>query len=216
MHQNAAAENNSRKSDARLESERAILTAAESVFAEFGFKGATTALIAERAGLPKANLHYYFPTKESLYRRVVDRIFRIWLEAARSFDDCDDPAQAISRYVAKKMEISRDYPNGSKIWASEIMMGGPVMQDYLETTLREWTQSRIDIIDRWIAEGRVRAINGRYLLYLIWAATQHYADFGHQIATLNGGEPLDDAQFCDAQDTLIGIILRGIGINQSG
>lgn len=208
----AAVEQSPRKTDTRLENERAILVAAESVFAEFGFKGATTALIAERAGLPKANLHYYFPTKESLYRKVVDRIFRIWLEAASSFDDCDDPALALSRYIEKKMQISREHPNGSKVWANEIMMGAPVIQDYLETTLRDWTQSRIDVIDRWIAEGRIRAVNGRYLLYMIWATTQHYADFGHQIATLNEGDPLSEQHWNAACNTVTGIILRGIGV----
>ena len=58
--------------------------AAEEDFAESGFRGATTGMIADRAGIPKANLHYYFPTKEALYRRVVEHIFNIWLEAAAS------------------------------------------------------------------------------------------------------------------------------------
>jgi TetR/AcrR family transcriptional regulator len=50
----------------REENERAILTAAEAVFAEQGFGGATMAGIAARAGVPKSNVHYYFPTKERL------------------------------------------------------------------------------------------------------------------------------------------------------
>ncbi|MCP4820723.1 MAG: helix-turn-helix transcriptional regulator, partial [Shimia sp.] len=48
----------------RQEAEALILSAAEKVFAEAGFGGATMQLIADMAGLPKANLHYYFPTKE--------------------------------------------------------------------------------------------------------------------------------------------------------
>ena len=206
------AANGSRKTETRLENEKLILAAAESVFAEFGLKGATTQLIAERAGIPKANLHYYFPTKEALYRQVVDRIFTIWLDAASSFDNCDDPGLALSRYISKKMDISRDYPNGSKVWANEIIMGAPVIQDYLETTLRNWTQSRIDILERWIVEGRIAPVNPRYLLYMIWATTQHYADFGHQVATLNDGAPLSPDQGLEAKKTVIAIILRGIGV----
>jgi len=76
-----------RRTDIRRENERAILDAAEKVFAEAGFGGATMQLIADMAGLPKANLHYYFATKEDLYRRVVQQIFEIWLDAASSFDD---------------------------------------------------------------------------------------------------------------------------------
>src|SRR5690242_9006825 len=52
----------------RASIEARILAAAESVFAETGFSGATTAEIAKRAGVPKANLHYYFKTKTDLYR----------------------------------------------------------------------------------------------------------------------------------------------------
>ena len=35
-----------------------------------------------RAGVPKANIHYYFPTKEALYRAVVERVLTAWLDAA--------------------------------------------------------------------------------------------------------------------------------------
>lgn len=199
------------KAAIREENEKAILKAAEAVFAEYGFVGATTSRIAELAGIPKANLHYYFPTKERLYRRVIDEIFTIWLDAAASFDDCDDPVEALTQYIHKKMDISRDHPMGSKVWANEIIQRAPVIQDYLETTLRDWTSSRIAIIEKWIQEGKMARVEPRYLLYMIWATTQHYADFSHQIATLNGDKPLSDAQFQKAKDDATRIILRGIG-----
>jgi AcrR family transcriptional regulator len=75
----------------REEIERLILDCAEQVFAERGFGGATMQTIADQAGLPKANLHYYFVSKEALYRRVVERIFNIWLEAADSFETSATP-----------------------------------------------------------------------------------------------------------------------------
>ncbi len=206
-----AQKRNGAKTGIRRENERAILEAAESVFAEFGYRGATTSLIAERAGIPKPNLHYYFPTKEALYREVVDNIFNIWLDAADSFDDCDDPAEALTRYISKKMDISRDHPMGSKVWANEILQKAPVIHDYLETVLKDWTNSRVAIIQRWIDEGRIDPVNPETLLYMIWATTQHYADFNHQIETLNGGKPLSDDRFEAAKQQVVDIILAGIG-----
>ncbi|MFD2441912.1 TetR family transcriptional regulator C-terminal domain-containing protein, partial [Paracoccus kondratievae] len=138
----------------RRATEEAILNAAETVFAEAGFGGATMQLIADLAGLPKANLHYYFASKEELYRRVVERIFQIWLEAAQAMDDAPGPAEGIGAYIDAKMEISRRYPNGSKVWASEVMHGAPVIQDYLETTLRDWTAGRAAVIQGWIDAGK--------------------------------------------------------------
>ncbi|EEW23874.1 TetR/AcrR family transcriptional regulator [Rhodobacter ferrooxidans] len=200
-----------RRSENRRENQRLILAAAEKVFAEAGFGGATMQLIADMAGLPKANLHYYFATKEELYRRVVQDIFEIWLHAADSFDAAPDPASGIGAYIDAKMEISRRHPAGSKVWASEVMHGAPVIQDYLETTLREWTGGRAALIQGWIDAGKMDPIDPQHLLYMLWATTQHYADFGHQIETLNGGAPLTEAQWQAAKASVKQIILRGIG-----
>ena len=200
----------------RLAREKRILEAAQKVFAEAGFGGATMQLIADMAGLPKANLHYYFPTKEALYRQVVENIFQIWLRAADVFDSADGPAEAIAAYIDAKMEISRRHPAGSKVWASEVMHGAPVIQDYLEHTLTEWTEGRTKVIERWIAEGRMNRVNPHHLLYMLWATTQHYADFNHQIETLNGGKPLSDAQWEEAKASVKQIILAGIGIDATG
>lgn len=200
-----------KRTEIRRENERVILRSAEKVFAEAGFGGATMQLIADMAGLPKANLHYYFATKEDLYRRVVQNIFEIWLHAADSFDTAADPAEGIGAYIDAKLEISRHHPFGSKVWASEVMHGAPVIQDYLEITLRNWTEGRIAAIQRWVDEGKMAPVNPRHLLYMIWATTQHYADFGHQIETLNAGKPLSDRQWREVKDSVKGIILRGIG-----
>jgi TetR/AcrR family transcriptional regulator len=200
-----------RRNEIRQQNETLILQAAEKVFAEAGFGGATVQLIADVAGLPKANLLYYFATKEDLYRRVVQNIFEIWLHAAESMDNAPGPVEGIGAYIDAKMEISRRHPDGSKVWASEVMHGAPVIQDYLETTLRDWTTGRAALIQRWIDEGRMASVDPEHLLYMVWAATQHYADFGHQIETLNGGRPLTEQQWRAAKDSVKTMILRGIG-----
>ncbi|MCX7668702.1 MAG: TetR/AcrR family transcriptional regulator [Anaerolineae bacterium] len=200
-----------RRTDIRRENERLILQAAEKVFAEAGFGGATMQLIADMAGLPKANLLYYFPTKEDLYRRVVRNIFEIWLQAAEAMDNAPGPVEGIGAYIDAKMEISRRHPHGSKVWASEVMHGAPVIQDYLEPTLRDWTEGRVKVIRRWIDEGQMAPVDPRHLLYMLWATTQHYADFGHQIETLNGGKALTARQWAEAKESVKRIVLTGIG-----
>ncbi len=196
--------------------EDAILAAAESVFAERGFSGATTSEIAARAGLPKANLHYYFPTKRDLYRRVLTGVLTAWLSAADAFESSQDPAEALGRYIGAKMDLARSRPQGSRIFASEILRGAPEIQDFLETTLREWLESRSAVVGGWIAAGVMRPIEPRTLFFMIWATTQHYADFAHQIATLNGGRPLDDIAFAQARADVIGTILGGVLLPAQG
>jgi TetR/AcrR family transcriptional regulator len=119
--------------------------------------------------------------------------------------------EGIGAYIDAKMEISRRHADGSKVWASEVMHGAPVIQDYLETTLRDWTTGRAALIQGWIDQGKMAAVNPEHLLYMLWATTQHYADFGHQIETLNGGKPLNNQQWQEAKVSVKSMILRGIG-----
>ena len=198
------------RSIGREAKEKSLFEAARAVFAEHGYKGATTAEIARRAGVPKANLHYYFPTKEALYRAVTEDILGAWLAAAASFDESDNPLEAIASYIGAKMDMARADPLGSRIWASEILRSAPVIRDFLETTLAEWLASREALMRRWIAAGRLRPLEPRYFFYMVWAATQHYADFETQIMALNKGAPLSDAQFQAAKTQMIETMINGI------
>jgi TetR/AcrR family transcriptional regulator len=198
------------RTQVREENEKVILEAATAVFAELGFKGATTAAIAERAGLPKANVHYYFPSKADLYRAVMARVLETWLAAADSLDDSAEPAEALTRYIEAKMAMSRSMPEGSRIFASEIMRGAPAITDHLETTLKDWLATRSVVVRRWIAEGKIAPVEPAYLFFMIWATTQHYADFARQIEVLNEGRPLSDAQFAAATRQVVDTILRGV------
>jgi TetR/AcrR family transcriptional regulator len=198
------------KPSIREGNERTILAAAESVFAEHGFGGATMAEIAARAGVPKPNVHYYFPSKAKLYRAVIERVLTAWLDAADSFDANDDPAEALTAYIATKMELAREMPLSSRIWASEIMRGAPFIQDFLETTLTQWVSSRDKVVRKWIAAGKVRPIEPKFLFYMIWATTQHYANAAHEVATLEGGMPLDETGFEAAKRQVVDMILGGV------
>jgi TetR/AcrR family transcriptional regulator len=198
------------KPSIREGNERTILAAAEAVFAEHGFGGATMAAIAARAGVPKPNVHYYFPTKERLYRAVIEQVLTAWLDAAHSFDTSDDPAEALTAYIESKMDLAREMPLSSQIWASEIMRGAPAIQDFLETTLTQWVRSREAVVRKWIAAGKLRPLEPKFLFYMIWATTQHYANAAHEIATLEMGRPLDDDAFDRAKRQVVMTILGGV------
>ena len=82
--------------------------------------------------------------------------------------------------------------------------------DFLETTLLDWIKSRETIIRRWIKAGKLVPMEPRYFFYMIWATTQHYADFEGQMVALNGGKPLSNAQFEKAKAQVIETLLRGV------
>lgn len=201
-----------RKIEIREANQAVILEAAEKVFAINGFKGAATGDIAREAGLPKANVHYYFKTKSILYREVLKRILEDWMEAASTFDIYDEPEEALCTYIRAKMEFSRQRPFGSRVWASEIMSGAPVLDNFLGTTLKTWLNQRVRIIRRWIREEKIKPVDPQALMYLIWATTQHYADFERQVIILNGGEQLSERRYQQRTDEVIRLILGSVGL----
>jgi len=203
-----------RKSKAvtREENERLILYAAEKVFAENGFKGSTTNQIAREAGLPKANVHYYYSTKLKLYRCVLEDILQDWMQAARVFETHVGPVVALSRYIEAKMDLSRRRPYGSRVWAKEIISGAPVMQEVLSSTLKSWVDECETTINRWVAERKINAVDAKALLYMIWATTQHYADFDRQIELLNNGQRLTDREFAEKKQQVTALILASVGL----
>ncbi|MCC9623864.1 TetR/AcrR family transcriptional regulator [Thalassospira sp. MA62] len=205
-------QNGTHKAAIREQNEEQILAAAERVFADYGFKGATTATIAEMANVPKANVHYYFSTKEALYRRIMEDVCDHWLEAAMTFDNSADPAQSLRSYIEAKMELSRMRPYGSRLWAHEIIRGAKFSSNYISTTVKDWLDSRVVIIRKWIAEGKIDDVEPYSLMYMIFATTQHYADFGRQIEIFNNGKPLSDDQFAEAKENVVRIILKGVGL----
>ncbi|WP_342706139.1 TetR/AcrR family transcriptional regulator [Burkholderia arboris] len=200
-----------RKAHIRESNEAHLLACAEAVFAERGLNGASTAMIAERAGLPKANLHYYFPTKLALYRRVLDDLFEDWHRAAGSFEADDDPVEAIAGYVRAKMALSQRRPLGSKVWANEIIHGAEHMQDILSERVRPWFDTRVSVIDGWIARGLLAPIDAHALMYLIWATTQHYADFDAQIRALSGKRTFTKKAFDERTEQVVRLVIRACG-----
>ena len=194
----------------REETKARIQRAAERVFADYGYVGASFSRIAAEAGLPKSNIVYYYQTKEKLYRNVVENIFNVWREAADVLSPERDPITALGDYIETKLELARTRPYGSKVWANEIIQRAPVVQDYLEGELRQWTDDRIEVIEYWIAQKQIRPVSARHLLYAIWATTQHYADFKHQIRTLNDDLELTNQQWEDTKRSLRDILLEGV------
>lgn len=189
-----------------------ILQAAEQVFAAKGFAATSMGDIAEQAQLPRSNLHYYFSTKDDLYRAVLQDLLDVWKQDALCFERFDDPRVVLTSYIRAKMGHSRSRPLGSKIWAEEILHGAPVLGVSLDDTLVPWAQLKKSKISAWVADKRILPVEPSALLYMIWAATQHYADFGYQVALLNDGEPLSELAFESAVQTVTSVILRGIGL----
>lgn len=175
----------------------AILGAALAVFSQWGFRGATLDQIAERAGLSKPNLLYYFPSKEAIYLALLSGLLETWLAPLRALTHDGEPVEEVLGYVRRKLEMSRLYPRESRLFANEMLQGAPRILDILEGELKALVEEKAALIRNWIAEGRIAAVDPYHLLFSIWATTQHYADFDVQVHRVLGQE--GDAPFAEAE-----------------
>ena len=193
----------------QLENRGRILNAALAIFSQHGFRGTTIDAIAGEAGMSKANLLYYFRTKNDIYVCVLEDILDQWLEPLQQLDADADPGDELWRYVQVKLQMSRNNPQASRLFATEIIAGAEMIKPFLETDLRQRVNDKCAVIQQWIDAGKLVPMQPLHLLFMIWAATQHYADFAVQIAAL-ATEADEDQVFSDAEATLKTVLLRGI------
>lgn len=163
-----------------------ILDAALEVFSGHGFRGATLDQIAEVAGLSKPNLLYYFPSKEAIHQTLLTRLLDTWLDPLRAMDAAGDPVEEILAYMRRKLDLARDYPRESRLFANEILQGAPRMAPAIEGDLKRLVDEKCVILARWMDEGRIARVQPQHLIFSIWALTQHYADFDTQVRAVLG------------------------------
>lgn len=196
----------------RANNQQKILRAAEREFEAHGFGGARVQRIADLAGVPKANIHYYYKNKKKLYLAVLDGILSLWNKAFDDIHPDDDPAQALAKYIRAKLNYSRHNARAARIFASEIIHGAPNLRHYLKTESRQWVTARAEVIEDWVRQGKIDPVDPLHLIFLIWGATQHYADYNSQISLIYAKPKLDDSDFEAITDSITSMILKGCGL----
>ncbi|VXB39891.1 TetR/AcrR family transcriptional regulator [Massilia sp. 9I] len=191
--------------------ENAILAAATRLFAECGFEGTSIAAVAERTGISKQNLLYYFPTKNSLYKRVLDDVLDDWLERmAHLADPGAEPADVLRAYVAAKLRFSREQPWASRVYAMEVIGGAKFYGDQIRERVVPLLRRDIDVFEGWMADGRIARVDATHLLFALWAMTQSYADFAAQMTLVLGRPELTGDDFEDAERLIGDMVVRAV------
>ena len=199
-----------RRTRIQEENEERILEAALDVFSTHGFRGSTIDQIAEAAGMSKPNLLYYFRTKEDMHRRLIQRLLDTWLAPLKEMRAEGDPLSEIRSYIRRKLEMARDFPRESRLFANEILQGAPRIYDALEGPLKQLVDEKAAIIRRWALEGKIAKSNPYHLIFSIWATTQHYADFDVQVRAVLGPERSGEGRFEDAARFLDKLFVSGL------
>jgi len=187
-----------------------ILDAALNVFSLHGFRGATIDQIADSAGMSKPNLLYYFPSKEAIHRQLLTGMLDLWLDPLRALDNEGDPLAELRSYIRRKIEMARDFPRESRLFANEMLQGAPHAIDVLEGELKQLVDDKAKVIGRWMDEGKIVRTDPYHLIFSIWATTQHYADFDVQVRAVLGKGRGGEGRFEDAARFLENLFMDGL------
>ena len=193
-----------------------IAAVAVRVFAECGYEGTSIADVAERAGLSKQNLMYYYPSKQALYQRVLDEVLDEWLARMESLaDETQEPAAVLRAYVQAKLRFSREQPWASRVYAMEVISGAQLYGAQIQNRVVPLLRKDIEVFEKWISAGRIAPINATHLLFALWAMTQSYADFSTQMALVLNRKQLSKKDFADAEKVIVDMVLAAVSLPQA-
>lgn len=201
-----------RRSQAVAAKKQAILAAGLALFSQYGIHGTSIEKVAEYAEVSKTNLLYYYPSKEALYVAVLKQILDIWLAPLRAFREDLEPLVAIGEYIRLKLEVSRDYPQASKLFCLEMLQGAPLLKAELSGDLKTLVDDKSAIIASWVAAGKLAAVDPHHLIFMLWATTQHYADFASQVEAVTGRNLNDEDFFRRTVENVQRMIIEGIRV----
>ena len=125
-------------------------------------------------------------------------------------DESGDPIPEIRSYIRRKLEMARDFPRESRLFANEILQGAPRIVDALEGPLRELVEEKAAVIRQWSRQGRLAPCDPYHLIFSIWATTQHYADFDVQVRAVLGEKRGGEGRFEDAARFLDQLYVSGL------
>jgi TetR/AcrR family transcriptional regulator len=187
-----------------------ILDAALEMFSNYGLRGTTIDQIAEKAGMSKPNLLYYFKRKDDIYAAVLEATLDEWLKPMLALDPDGDPVEELRKYITRKLEMSAKKPNASRFFANEILHGAPHVGGFLKTGLKELVDRKSAVIRQWVSQGKLAPIDPPHLFFIIWATTQHYADFDVQVRAVLGSQVDKPGFYEQTAQAVLSVVLNGV------
>jgi|SRR5688572_19741695 AcrR family transcriptional regulator len=135
-----------------------IVLAAMRCFAERGFEGTTTRMLARAAGVSEGLIFRHFPTKKSLYRAIIARRIAespsgmMPAEAAARNDDRAVLSSIASTLVAR---VSQD-PSFMRLMFFSALEGAPLSRMFYQARVRRVRSFLATYLERRMNEGALR------------------------------------------------------------
>ncbi|EYC51306.1 TetR family transcriptional regulator [Hylemonella gracilis str. Niagara R] len=198
-------------------SQGTILAAARDEFAEFGLGGARMDRIAERAGLNKRLIYYYFEDKEKLFQAVLEQAYGNIREEERKLNLLDlTPAEAVRKLVAFTWNYYLAHPEFLTLLNSANLHKARHLQDSQQA--RALNSPLLDmlaeILERGRRDGSLRGGVDPMQLYISIAGIAYfYLSNNHTLSAIFGRDLMSakarNERLSHMTDLILGSLLRG-------
>jgi len=153
--------------------EQIILEAAMDEFIAHGWTGARMQAIADRAGINKTLLHYYFRSKKNLYQRILYRVMKYFFGIVLgNIVESGSFEEFLRAAIDTIVEESGRNPRLPMFLMQELSLGGKTARVMLREVLNEQKQPltavMLEKVRKGIEEGVIRSVDpGQFILTLI-------------------------------------------------
>ena len=194
------------------ETEIEILDAAEHVFAAVGYSGARVQAIADEAGVTKAMIHYYFDTKEKLFRAVLDRILFELIKLVQEVSSSGRPrVERLDTFVRGFFDYVSRHPHFGRL--TFFVAGG--RDRYFDNIVTEFFgplfKRGLRFIDKGVKEGVFQPVDARHLLLSIYSVTMGYLADARFISLLQQDDAMSQNNLDACRDALLRMVFATLG-----
>ncbi len=148
--------------------EQAIMAAAEELFLEKGYNLATTTMIAKKAGVTHAMLHYYFRTKEHIFMKVLGKILNELMQSFRPVMTKNEPFwDTLEKGISTHFDFFTEHPRFASFLYDTVLHNPELVARLKENFLpaiRKIHAFHAEKIQEEVDSGRIRAVNPEQLI----------------------------------------------------
>ena len=124
-----------------IETRARIIEVAMKTFAERGYDGANTRDIADEAGATHGAIRYHFGTKEELWKKTIETMFRqlrleVYGEDGAELLEIENPVRSMREFLSRYIQYSANNPDHARIMISESVRGGPRLEWMAENFIK--------------------------------------------------------------------------------